>query len=422
VASKAALLAGKLIQSGDWFVDRLLDSDPRVRANAVEALWGLDHEAAVDLFRRAARDPAGRVAANAWYGLYQAGRVESMSGLVRMAAEDDASRQASAAWAMGQTGDPRFIPTLRGLLGSPSPVLVKHALAALRAIAPKVSGPDAPRPPVRLWKDERDSQSAVWSVFLPAGAHPRPIDWRLEGASGMILELEAAFHGPANDLAVVFVLPASYASSAPDWLDRKRPADAWGRIFYDPTAVCHRVQWTGQILKADDASPVKDHQETAPGVTVQLAQDIRSWQPPAALASNLPALPAALWASLPALVHARGERHVIAVAPAEIDKEFAADLEPLWTLVRLHRIRLHFLAARRLARVLDKTCRRLAAETDGWYRVADSPAGLLGDAAAAVAGVWRVRIDAARNPGPWKLSLREAAPLHLPETAVDWEA
>jgi HEAT repeat protein len=110
VASKAALLAGKLIQSGDWFVDRLLDSDPRVRANAVEALWGLDHEAAVDLFRRAARDPAGRVAANAWYGLYQAGRVESMSGLVRMAAEDDASRQASAAWAWARPAIPGLSP------------------------------------------------------------------------------------------------------------------------------------------------------------------------------------------------------------------------------------------------------------------------------------------------------------------------
>lgn len=52
---------------------RLGESDPRVRANAIESLWGVDSPEARTLLSFATNDANNRVVGNALLGLYHLG-------------------------------------------------------------------------------------------------------------------------------------------------------------------------------------------------------------------------------------------------------------------------------------------------------------------------------------------------------------
>ncbi len=112
VRSKVALILGRLNQNVQWLEDRLAEADPRVRANAVESMWGAGSQQARNLFRLAAEDEHQRVVANAAIGLHRAGDLEATRIVQRMAAAHDARFRASGLWAMGESQDPRFLPML----------------------------------------------------------------------------------------------------------------------------------------------------------------------------------------------------------------------------------------------------------------------------------------------------------------------
>ena len=79
--------------------ERLLTKrDPRVRANAIEALWGSDSALARGLFREASRDVNNRVAGNALLGLYLLGDTSAVPQILKMAAQPDPLFRATAAW------------------------------------------------------------------------------------------------------------------------------------------------------------------------------------------------------------------------------------------------------------------------------------------------------------------------------------
>lgn len=73
VRSKAASLYGRTSQNADWVRKRLSETDARVRANAVESLWGTDSTSARAVLKEASRDHHHRVAANALVGLHRIG-------------------------------------------------------------------------------------------------------------------------------------------------------------------------------------------------------------------------------------------------------------------------------------------------------------------------------------------------------------
>ncbi|MBK9167567.1 MAG: HEAT repeat domain-containing protein [Bryobacterales bacterium] len=131
VRSKAALLAARGRKDPVWLRKWLTDPDPRIRANAVEALWHDSSEGALDLFRKAAADPHHRVQANACIGLCYAKLKEGEDGLERMSRSPNAAHGAAACWAMGYLEDPTFIPLLKSLIGSPHGV----GFNAVRALA-----------------------------------------------------------------------------------------------------------------------------------------------------------------------------------------------------------------------------------------------------------------------------------------------
>jgi hypothetical protein len=112
VRSRSALLIARSGKNTSLVGKLLLDDDPRVQANAVEALWSFDAQEAHPLLTNAARSKTPRVAANAAVGLYRIGDLASIKLLFAMAGHEDGVRRTSAAWAMGETGDTRFLPYL----------------------------------------------------------------------------------------------------------------------------------------------------------------------------------------------------------------------------------------------------------------------------------------------------------------------
>jgi len=115
VRSKAALLLGR----GNVNVGRvrrfLTSQDARVRANAVESLWGMNTPQARALFWDATADSNRRVAINALVGLCKAGDAEARRKLVDLIYGDDPVSRRAAVWAMGKLGDPEFAQILAPL-------------------------------------------------------------------------------------------------------------------------------------------------------------------------------------------------------------------------------------------------------------------------------------------------------------------
>jgi hypothetical protein len=128
---KAVIMIGRARRSVKWVQSRFDKADPRARANAVEALWGIDTVEARDALRSAARDSSNRVAGNALFALYRMGDGWMIAESLKMAASDAPLFRASAAWVMGQTCDPVFSEALGRMMGDASALVRKRAFSAL---------------------------------------------------------------------------------------------------------------------------------------------------------------------------------------------------------------------------------------------------------------------------------------------------
>lgn len=102
VRSKIALLLGRARPDVQRVRSHLATSNGRLRANAIESLWGASTPEALDLFREAARDAFPRAAVNALMGLAKAGEAEAYKTLTRWASGEDESRRPGALWAIGE--------------------------------------------------------------------------------------------------------------------------------------------------------------------------------------------------------------------------------------------------------------------------------------------------------------------------------
>jgi hypothetical protein len=115
----------------------LRDPDPRIRANALEALAEIGRETKwiQQLLVEHLKDPNGRVAGNAAVGLYRMGMVEIVrTRLSQMASSEDATIRCSAAWAIGQVKDGTLFEVLNRLRTDPESRVRWHALKSLCSI------------------------------------------------------------------------------------------------------------------------------------------------------------------------------------------------------------------------------------------------------------------------------------------------
>lgn len=130
IRSLVSRLLGRLCDNRATIGALLNDRDARVRANAVEGLWGSNHPVALDLLQRALRDPNNRVAANAALGLFKIGDPSGIESLRRMSNHPHPRHRISAAWCIGQTADPDLCPLLEVLADDPVPRVREAAQSA----------------------------------------------------------------------------------------------------------------------------------------------------------------------------------------------------------------------------------------------------------------------------------------------------
>jgi HEAT repeat protein len=134
ISSKAVLFVSRRMQSAAWAAKQLNHPDRRVRANAVQGLWGLNSAEAKDLLRTCLGDECNRVVGNALVGLSMMGEMAVAEEIERISLLPDALFRATAAWAMGKIGHPGFIVTLERLLRDDNRRVRGTALRAMIAI------------------------------------------------------------------------------------------------------------------------------------------------------------------------------------------------------------------------------------------------------------------------------------------------
>lgn len=183
------------------------DSDPRVRANAIEALHGDRGLRTVALFRDALADNHHRVAANAALGLCRLGDSDGAAHLERMIRHDDRKHRISAAWAMGETGDKRFLPHLLQLDSDSIASVRSAALAATRTLRG-----ETPKLVVRSWFESDGSRRVVRAVVRDSAGEPlldldQDAFWLVDGGE-QIVSFELIGPHQRKPIAVSYVLDA----------------------------------------------------------------------------------------------------------------------------------------------------------------------------------------------------------------------
>jgi hypothetical protein len=134
VAAKATLFVGSRVQSPEW-VSRLLSRpDQRIRANAVESLWGVNMPSAIDLLEQCVEDKNNRVMGNALVGLHVVGHRSIDSELQSLSRNPSPDRRSTAAWAMGKVADGQWSAELTRLVKDEHPMVRGTALRSLLSL------------------------------------------------------------------------------------------------------------------------------------------------------------------------------------------------------------------------------------------------------------------------------------------------
>jgi hypothetical protein len=315
--SKAVKMIGQGSRSVKWVMGRLSESDPRIRANAVESLWGVETPDARTLLNFAASDANNRVVGNALLGLYYAGDAAVLAEIAKLAAHESPLFRATAAWVMGETGDPRFTDSLRRLIAESDPTVRKRAFAALSRMkalnSQTVLGVEW-HVAGRLLAGEslkgtRRVMLAVASDDFRDIPKVAPLQFTLSEGGQYVTSYKVNEKSPPEAISVIFVIPRSreaaggvFFEAVTRCLTWKRPSDLWSILPYIETG-------DGEAPPPHDPDPA---QFTAKND---------------ALAATLSGTPkrlectdlwTALWrATRPDNGQSRGRRHVIVLSSAE---------------------------------------------------------------------------------------------------------
>jgi len=323
--SKAALIMGRSNRSAVWVQSRMSDADPRLRANAIEGLWGVDTEEARDLMLASVRDANNRVAGNALYGLYTLGDPASIAETIKLAAHPVPLFRATAVWVMGKTGDPRFRDTAAQLLRDPHPMVRSRALRTVARIKAAVAQAGSGQ----RWRLSSLMLETMATAEAGAPKQTRRVQVAVAGAGSAALTLRATHFMLFEDrqpvlnyrlairpsppaMSVVFLFPRGGEAQEPPWvtsvlgcLARKRPSDLWA---YLPWKAADEGVKTTPAAQANQEVPFTANQAALADAfhrMTQRAECGNMWQ--------------SLWRALraePTL--ARGRRHVIVFASEQV--------------------------------------------------------------------------------------------------------
>lgn len=134
VRSKAAVTIGKCVADLPLLQRLLADSDARVRANSLEALWHLKNPDIEDIFRRSLADSHHRAVANAAYGLHLIDPAKYFPCIVALIEHPLPGHRAAGAWILGHMSDPAHLPRLKPLLLEKNAEVRSAAFRALKTL------------------------------------------------------------------------------------------------------------------------------------------------------------------------------------------------------------------------------------------------------------------------------------------------
>ena len=365
--SKVVLMIGRAGGSIGWLEKRLQESDTRVRANAIEAIWGIDSPDARELLQWAMKDSNNRVVGNALVGLYRLGEVAPLAEIVRMAGHESPMFRRTAAWAMGETRDPRFSEVLGRMIADTNPNVRKNAFAAVRRVreagalvAQSVQWPVAiaarPRNPRT---GERRLSVAV--ITEDGRGHPQilPVQFVLSENGQPVWSYRVAEQMAPGPMSVLFLFPRKLDRDGQPWeegavrcLQWKRSTDLWSNLPYtgsgSPAARSADLELPNFIASASQAARV--FQETP-----RLTDCTGFW---AAVRRGV----------MPEHGHRRGDRHMIVVAPGDVGGETD---DSLISAVRTSRTSIQVISTAPNP-VLQEFCRRI----DGRFHCVKDTAGI----------------------------------------------
>lgn len=220
--SKAALLSGRLAKQLQKQTELMRDVDPRVRANAVESLWGRTDVESLDMLRDASKDEHHRVAANGLYGLYLAGDIACVREILKMARDADVGRQLTGIWLIGVSSDFRFSQVVRTELGVRAGRVKFALLRAGRKIKQRRQELLA-KPPlnIELVRFERSEKERLRIAFLVSDSDGQPLGSEELFATHFVLhdgglrvdQFNFAANGNTKPLHAVLLLPQSTGAS-----------------------------------------------------------------------------------------------------------------------------------------------------------------------------------------------------------------
>ena len=248
VQSKAVLMIGRLSRNVKWVLNRLSDSDPRVRANAIEGLWEIDTEEARGVLRSAGHDGNNRVAGNALIALYRLVDGWAIPELLKMADHESRHFRATAAWIMGETGDPRFTRTLARMVGEANIAVRTRAFAALgriRAATAQARRASERRVVARFQPSRRTGWRELRVDVASGDGHEQivilPTQLILIEDGREVVNYSVDRRPTPPEMAIAFLFPRTaepagtpFRKGALNALAWKRPSDLWSVAPYIP--------------------------------------------------------------------------------------------------------------------------------------------------------------------------------------------
>ena len=390
VRSKAALLVGKSNKNVNWVKQRMDQQDSRIRANVVEALWGVESDGSRGVFWSALGDPDNRVVGNAILGLYRMGDPATIGLILQMINHPEEDFQKTGVWVMGETGDLRFLPVLARMMAEPTAALRNHVFRAVAKLKQKHSRLAAQRglklhamPGAELPGGFREICVSVLSGAGLTVTGLKPTQFVVREAGELVTAYDVREEMLAVPLSAAFVMPRIvgrtgaqeiYERAFADCMRLKRKSDAWTIVKYllkaDAAAKAAADEMPAPPESFGQESAAALLEEPAPAPEFRFIVDLASIEDAVSAPGNRAAAVHDIWEAaarlVPALARTRGGRHLIL-----FDDETSDDPDPAGLQDTVHRARMGSIAIHGFGR--RPALRAACSNTGGKYLEVTGP-------------------------------------------------
>ncbi|MEP7366838.1 MAG: HEAT repeat domain-containing protein [Acidobacteriota bacterium] len=364
VRSRAALLVAQRNQRVDL---ALADSDSRVRANAIEALWGQRTPGSRRALVSALDDSNNRVVGNAILGLFKLGELSVVPRLLEMVHHPSPLFRATAAWIIGQTADRAFLPRLEELAKDADENVVRAANEALaKFVQASVAGiaevqQSAALRILRVTESGTARRRLSALARLPKPPVELPATARLACNGQPALEVQMRYMS-LGALAIGVLLPDNWPQEVHDavrrLLNQKGDADRVALISYQP----------GRPIQSQQTGKTPP-----PRVVYSLVPSVPARTRPDAGPGMIPALQALM--NAPTGLAAQANLVMFVTEAESLQMHGASDsLMMVAQQADQTGAFLHVIAAPDLPEAVTKTLQAVCGETGGYYLKCNEPA------------------------------------------------